>query len=177
MPPVQPPVDGLSWLALADQVLPVGIAHDWAVLPGCGAVVVFSGVTRDHAVDAAGELREGVDELAYEAYAEQVVPRFEAIVGELRQRWPRTGRVALLHRVGTVALGESSVVVVVSAPHRDEAFLAARFAIDAIKSSAPIWKRESWEGGEGWGTGAHDVVEPGDVATADLPADALAKDV
>lgn len=167
MPHVQPPVDGLSWLALADSPLPVGLAHDWAVLPGCGAVVVFSGTTRDHAVDVRGRRRDGVQELVYEAYAEQVVPRFEAIVDELRARWPETGRVALLHRVGRVGLGESSVVVAISAPHRDGAFLAARFAIDSIKAAAPIWKHESWAGGDDWGTGAHDITEPHDIASAD----------
>ncbi len=63
----------------------------------------------------------------------------------------------LLHRTGRLELGESSVVAVVSAPHRAEAFEAARFAIDALKESAPIWKHEVWADGADWGTGAHDV--------------------
>ncbi|MEA3186121.1 MAG: hypothetical protein QOJ74_2598, partial [Ilumatobacteraceae bacterium] len=87
----------------------------------------------------------------YEAYESQVVPRFEAIETELRQRWPETGRLAVMHRTGTLELGESSVVVVVSAPHRAEAFEAARFAIDALKLSAPIWKHEVWQDGADWG--------------------------
>lgn len=163
---VEPPVDGLSWLALSEAALPVGRAHDWAVLPHCGAVVLFSGTTRDHAVDEGGRRREGVQQLSYEAWAEQVVPSFAAIESELRARWPDTGRVALLHRVGPVAVGESSVVVVVSAPHRDGAFRAARFAIDALKSSSPIWKHETWADGSSWGTGAHEIVAARDVADA-----------
>jgi molybdopterin synthase catalytic subunit len=163
---VQPPVEGLEWLALVDGQLPVGVAHDWAVLPSCGAVVVFSGTTRDHSVDEEGRRRLGVTELAYEAYEEQVVPRFAAIAAELRTRWPATGRVVVLHRAGRVALGEISVLVVVSAPHRGDAFAAARFAIDAVKASAPIWKHERWADGDDWGTGAHGVVEPSALSRA-----------
>ena len=148
---VQPPASGNSWLSLTDDVLPIASAYEWAVLPNCGAVVLFSGTVRDHAVDEQGALREGVESLTYEAYESQVVPRFEAIETELRQRWPKTGRLVVMHRTGLLELGESSVVVVVSAPHRAEAFEAARFAIDALKLSAPIWKHEAWEDGADWG--------------------------
>jgi molybdopterin synthase catalytic subunit len=67
--------------------------------------------------------------------------------------------VVLIHRVGVVPITESAVVVAVSAPHRDEAFLAARFGIDAIKASVPIWKHETWDGGESWGTDAQELVD------------------
>lgn len=127
-------------------------AHDWAVRPGCGAVVLFSGTVRDHA-----EGRPGVSELEYEAYEEQVVPKLAELAADLRRRWPLTGRVALLHRVGPLAVGDVSVIVVASAPHRPEAFEAARFGIDTLKATVPIWKRETWEGGVDWGTCAHDV--------------------
>ena len=66
---------------------------------------------------------------------------------------------ALVHRVGRLELGESSVVAAVSAPHRPEAFAAARFAIDALKVSVPIWKRELWAGGSDWGTGATQLAD------------------
>jgi len=122
--------------------------------------VLFSGTIRDHA-----EGRDGVEQLTYEAYEEQVVTRFGEIGAELRRRWPDTGRVALLHRVGTLHVGESSVIAVVSAPHRAEAFEAARYAIDALKESAPIWKREVWADGVDWGTGAHEVRDPRSVGT------------
>ena len=69
----------------------------------------------------------------------------------------------LVHRVGSLELGESSVVAAVSAPHRPEAFAAARFAIDALKVSVPVWKREVWSGGADWGTNAADLVSATDV--------------
>jgi molybdopterin synthase catalytic subunit len=151
---VQPPA-GDTWIALTESPLPVGVAVDWAVLPGCGAVVLFSGTVRDHA-----EGRPGVSKLAYEAYTEQVEPRLRAIADEARERWP-VGRLALLHRVGELVVGESSVIVVASTPHRPEAFEAARFCIDTLKATVPIWKRETWDGGEDWGLCAHDVVDVG----------------
>jgi molybdopterin synthase catalytic subunit len=167
---VLPPSSGDSWFVLTDEPLPVGAAYDWCVLATCGAVVLFSGTVRDHATDAGGELRTGVTELTYEAYDAQVIPRFEAITAELRARWPDTGRVVLWHRVGALSLGESSVIAAVSAPHRPEAFEAARFAIDALKASAPIWKRERWDGGDDWGTGAAVPVDPASVPGAGRPS-------
>ena len=126
----------------------------WVTLPGCGAQVVFSGTVRDHA-----EGRSGVSRIEYEAYTEQVEARLADITREARHRWPMIGRIALLHRVGELTVGEISVLVVVSAPHRAEAFEAARWSIDVLKETVPIWKRETWEGGADWGTGAHDLVE------------------
>jgi molybdopterin synthase catalytic subunit len=126
----------------------------WVVLPGCGAQVVFSGTVRDHA-----EGRSGVSRIEYEAYTEQVEGRLADIAREARDRWPMIGRIALLHRVGELTVGETSVLVVVSAPHRAEAFEAARWSIDVLKETVPIWKRETWEGGADWGTGAHDLAE------------------
>ncbi|MCB1002318.1 MAG: molybdenum cofactor biosynthesis protein MoaE [Acidimicrobiales bacterium] len=170
LPPVQPPEHRDTWVELSTCELPVAAAYDWAVLPTCGAVVLFSGTVRDHAVDDGGVMRTDVVHLEYEAYTEQCVGVFEKIVQELRTRWPHTGRVAVLHRLGLIGLAESSVVVVVSAPHRPEAFEAARYAIDALKASAPIWKHETWRDGDdgdgsGWGTNAHVPVDPTTVPT------------
>lgn len=169
LPALVPPSDGDTWVGLTDGELPIAAAYDWCVLPRTGAVVVFSGIVRDHATDEQGAVRSGVQQLEYEAYESQVRPSFLAIADELRRRWPDTGRVVLLHRVGVLRLGESSVVAVVSAPHRAEAFEAAQYAIDALKASAPIWKREEWEAADGtratgWGTGAHALVDPASVA-------------
>ncbi len=138
--------DGHSWTALFDGPLPVAEAASWAVLPSCGGLVVFSGTARDHSVG-----REDVARLEYEAYEEQVIPRLDAIIESARERWTDLGRFALLHRVGEVPIGESAVVVAVSAPHRDHAFEAARFGIDTLKATVPIWKKEQWAGGESWG--------------------------
>ncbi len=148
------PRDGDDWLGLTEDPLPVGAAADWAVLPRCGAVVLFSGTARDHAPG-----RDGVDRLEYEAYEEHVVPRLADIAREMRTRWADLGRVVLLHRTGVVDVGESSVVVVASAPHRPAAFEAARFGIDTLKATVPIWKRERWSEGESWGLEAQHITE------------------
>lgn len=151
---MQPPTSGDVWLGLSGEPLPVTAAAEWVVRPDCGAVVLFSGTARDHAPG-----RPGVEQLDYEAYEEQVEPRLRVVVDEMRARWPSVGRVVLIHRVGVVPVTESAVVVAVSAPHRDEAFVAARFGIDAIKASVPIWKHEKWDGGESWGTDAQELVD------------------
>jgi molybdopterin synthase catalytic subunit len=134
----------------------VAEAVSWATRPDCGGLVLFSGTARDHA-----EGRPGVERLEYEAYDAQVVPRLAAVADEARARWPAVGRIALLHRTGVLAVGESAVVVVVSAPHRAEAFDAARFCIDTLKRSVPIWKRETWADGESWGLEAQHIVDVG----------------
>jgi molybdopterin synthase catalytic subunit len=143
-----------TWLALTTTPLPVAEIYEWCVQPDCGAVVLFSGTVRDHA-----EGRAGVVHLTYEAYEEQVAPRLAAIAAEIRRRWPATGRIALVHRIGQLGLGESSVVVAVSAPHRGEAFEAARYGIDTLKATVPIWKQETWADGEDWALGARSVTE------------------
>lgn len=160
-------------MGLTDESLPIGEVYEWCVVPRCGAVVLFSGTVRDHsvdegAVDEGAAMRDDVQFLEYEAYTEHAEASFRKIVDELRSRWPHTGRVALLHRVGRLTLCESSVVAAVSAPHRPEAFEAARFAIDALKASAPIWKRETWssDATSAWGTGAHAPVDPATVPSA-----------
>jgi molybdopterin synthase catalytic subunit len=116
-------------------------------------VVNFVGTVRDHA-----EGRPGVTGIEYEAYAEQVEPRLSAIAAAARDRWERLGRVVLLHRVGPLAVTEASVLVVTSTPHRAEAFATARFCIDTLKVTVPIWKRESWSGGVQWGSDARAVI-------------------
>ncbi len=143
-------------MALTPDPLSVDRAATWVARPDCGAVVAFAGTVRDHA-----EGRPGVTELEYEAYASQVEPRLLAIAAEARNRWPGVGRLVLWHRSGTLAVSECSVVVAASAVHRGEAFDAARYCIDTLKQTVPIWKRERWEGGEDWGVDGRDVVEVG----------------
>lgn len=145
---------GDDWLVLTEAPLSAGEALAWVVRPDCGAVVLFSGTVRDHA-----DGRTGVSALTYEAYEEHVVPRLGEIAAEARRRWPVLGRIVAWHRTGTLALGECSVLVVVSAPHRGEAFDAAEWIIDTLKATVPIWKQETWEGGQDWGTGATAVTE------------------
>jgi molybdopterin synthase catalytic subunit len=150
------PDGGDEWLALSPDPLPVAEATAWVVRPECGATVTFTGTARDHASG-----RPGVHRLEYEAYEGQVERRLAVLAAAVRSGWPAVGRIALLHRVGVLAVGETAVVVAVSSPHRAEAFEAARFAIDELKRTAPIWKRESWDGGESWGLEAQTLEEVG----------------
>ena len=150
----RPPTDRSlhDWIELTSDVLPVDAVVAWATTPSAGAVVSFLGVVRDHA-----EGRAGVTAMTYEAYEEPAVRAMGEIAAEARRRWPDLGRIALLHRVGELELSEVSVQVVVSAPHRDHAFDAARFCIDTLKESVPIWKQEHWAGGSGWALEQHPI--------------------
>lgn len=147
-----PPPDGDDWVGLGRRALPTDQAVAWATLPRCGAVVTFMGTVRDHA-----EGREGVEELVYEAYEEPALERMAAVVAAARSRWPALERVAVLHRLGPLAVGETAVTVVASSGHRADSLAAGTFLIDTVKETVPIWKHERWRGGEGWGTGARPV--------------------
>jgi molybdopterin synthase catalytic subunit len=152
---LEPPAHGDEWLALSAGPLPVPAVGDWLVRPDCGGIVTFVGVARDHS-----EGRPGVEVLEYEAYETQVEARLLRIAAEARARWATLGRIAMLHRTGPLAVSDAAVVVGASAPHRDEAFAAARFCIDTLKATVPIWKKESWSGGSSWGLEAQHVTEP-----------------
>ncbi len=134
--------------------LPVGELIAWATRPGCGAVVTFLGTARDHS-----EGRPGVTELEYEAYHPYALERMREVALTARTRWPDVEAVALVHREGCLAVGEGAVAVVVASPHRDVAFEAARFCIDTLKATVPIWKRETWAGGSDWGQDAHELAD------------------
>jgi molybdopterin synthase catalytic subunit len=148
---VQPPATG-DWIAVAEDPLPVDAATAWATTPSDGAVVVFLGVVRDNS-----DGRDGVRGLSYEAYEEEAVTKLATVATEARRQWPVVDRIALLHRIGDLELSEASVAVVVSSPHRADAFDAARFCIDTLKETVPIWKREHWAGGSDWATRSHPV--------------------
>jgi molybdopterin synthase catalytic subunit len=153
-PEVEMPT-GDDWIAISDGELPVDAAWKWAGVPECGGIVTFCGTVRDHS-----DGRAGVSSLEYEAYEEHVVPRLAAVAATARTRWPQIGRLALLHRVGHLVVGDVAVVVVASTPHRAEAFAAAQFCIDTLKHTVPIWKRETWEGGSHWSLCGPEGTEP-----------------
>ncbi len=113
--------------------------------PAAGAVVVFLGTVRDHS-----EGRDGVTHLEYEAYEGVVEAKMAGIVRESRDRWPDVLRCAVVHRVGSLPVGEIAVCVAVSSPHRRAAFDAGQYLIDELKARAPIWKKEHWPGGAEW---------------------------
>lgn len=145
---------GCDWVALSGEPLTPEVLSAWAVRPDCGAVVTFSGTAR-----TTSTFEHEIVALEYETGAELAEGRMADIVALARSRWPDVGRVALHHRVGRVEVGQSAVVVAVSAPHRDEAFLAARFCIDAVKKAVPMWKREFWAGGSAWSEHCEDLVD------------------
>ena len=153
-PPVASAGEARDWVALTPEELPIADVYAWALHPAAGAVVLFSGTVRDHA-----EHRTGVTQLVYEAYDSEVAPRLADIAAEMRRRWPSMCKAALLHRVGALALTESSVVVAVSAPHRVAAFEAARFGIDTLKATVPIWKQEHHDAGTDWGLQSQPIAE------------------
>lgn len=148
------PTGGDDWVGLTADPLPLHAITPFVGRSDCGAAVVFTGSVRNHS-----ENRPGVRSLEYEAYEEEATPRLAAIAGQARARWPAVVRLVLLHRTGLLEVGEASVVVAASAPHRDDAFDAARFCIDTLKATTPIWKREAWDGGEDWSTCAQPVRE------------------
>ncbi|MBM3675329.1 MAG: molybdenum cofactor biosynthesis protein MoaE [Actinobacteria bacterium] len=154
------PPAGPDWVACSEDPLPVDAAVVWATEPSAGAVVSFLGVVRDHA-----EGRTDVVALTYEAYLSEAERGLRGILEAARRRWPTLCRLAILHRTGRLELSETSVAVVVSAPHRAEAFDAARYCIDTLKEAVPIWKQEHWADGSGWGLGAVPIrpvsAEPG----------------
>ncbi len=142
---------------VSETPLQVPSILEWATVPGCGAVDLFCGTVRDHS-----DGRTGITRLDYEAHPTEAEARMWRIVDVARRRWPAIDRIALVHRVGSLAVGDVAVVVAVSSPHRPEAFAATRWCIDALKATVPIWKYEVWNGGEGWGTCAHELEEIGD---------------
>jgi molybdopterin synthase catalytic subunit len=116
-------------------------AADFVADPAAGATCVFAGTVRNRS--EAGD----VSGLVYEAWDELAERRLREVAGEMRSTWP-VRRVALLHRIGALDVGETSVVVACSAPHRAEAFEACRHGIERLKQDVPIWKKEALATGD-----------------------------
>jgi molybdopterin synthase catalytic subunit/molybdopterin converting factor small subunit len=137
-----PPVSGGAFV-LSDEPLSLGRVVEEVRSENAGAIATFTGTTRVH---SRGRTVTHLDYEAYEGMAERVM---EEIAEGLKQRYSLTG-VAIHHRVGRVGIGETSVVIAVSAPHRGDALAACRDAIDQLKVQVPLWKKEVYEGGEEW---------------------------
>ena len=105
-----------------------------------GAVVLFLGTTRE---STAGRRTESLN---YECYPEMAERKLAEMEAEARRRWPLTG-CAIVHRLGHLELGEASIAIAVSSPHRQQAFEAGKWLIDTIKEVVPIWKQENWADG------------------------------
>jgi molybdopterin synthase catalytic subunit len=141
-----PPVSGGGggpYCRLAQE--PIAVEEVIAAVggPGQGGVVTFSGVVRGQSHGRT------VLRLEYEAYAEMALRVLGALVRSIEEARPGV-RVAVVHRTGTLQVGEVAVVIAAAAPHRAEAFAACQEAIDRLKVEVPIWKKELYEGGEEW---------------------------
>jgi molybdopterin synthase catalytic subunit len=121
---------------LTDEPIDYAALTESVRRPGCGGVVLFLGTVRDLTGE---QVTEALDYEAYPAMAERKLAEIER---EARERWP-VGEIALVHRLGHMRVGEASVAVAVSCPHRAEAFEACRYAIDRLKQIVPIWKKEN----------------------------------
>jgi len=131
-------------VALTDTPLDASAALARVNIPGAGGIDMFWGITRGE------ESPEGpLVGLEYHAYPEMAAEQIQELISKAAQRWPIC-RAVVWHRVGMVKVGEASVVVAVSTPHRAEAFESCRYLIDELKKLAPIWKKEIYAGAARW---------------------------
>jgi molybdopterin synthase catalytic subunit len=143
-----PPVSGGSGdagvlIELTDRPLDARRLEAAVARSGAGAICTFTGVVRDNSRG------RQTTRLEYEAYPGMAESQMKAIAAEIGQRWPEA-KVAIAHRTGVLEIGEASVVVSVSCPHRADAISACKWGIDRLKESVPVWKKEFFEGGEVW---------------------------
>ena len=146
-----PPVSGGAQrrFAVQSDALDPRLTESLVAHPGAGAIATFIGTVRDH-----GRGRK-VTHLEYEAYAPAAELTMAQIGDEIRERWG-IDHVAITHRVGSLAVGEASVVISVASAHREGAFEACRYAIERIKEIVPIWKKEHYADGAAWLGSEHD---------------------
>ena len=133
----------VALVALRETALSVDEALASVRDPSAGGICVFLGTVRDHNEGRA------VDRLEYEAYPAMAVAEMTRIAEEIAAELPGS-RLAVIHRTGSLVVGDIAVVCAASAPHRDEAYRACRALIDRVKARAPIWKREQGPDGSSW---------------------------
>lgn len=142
-----PPVSGGSdadSFRVVEHPLSADAVADAVADAGAGGIAIFSGVVRNQTGGRAVKLLE------YEAHAPMAEAKMREIGEAIRARWSGVRRIAILHRVGRLEIGESSVLIGVAAAHRGEAFAACQYAIDTLKRTVPVWKKEHFEDGEVW---------------------------
>ena len=128
---------------VTDQTIDPDALYSEVLEDSDGAVVTFCGVVRNHSGD------RRTDHLVYEAYPAMAEKKMAQIGDEIRERW-ELGDMAILHRTGRLEIGEISVLIAVASPHRGDGFEACRYAIDRLKETVPIWKKEVTPDGEYW---------------------------
>lgn len=128
------------------QETPIEVSKHLAAIEdhGAGAVVIFLGTVREQTQG------KPVKHLEYEAYAPMALREMEKIKAEVYEKYKNTRQVAIIHRIGTLTLGEAAVCILVGTPHRAEGYEASRYAIEALKARVPIWKKEVFMDGEVW---------------------------
>ncbi len=131
-------------IALTDQPIDVAAALQAAESPEAGAVNAFIGTIRNR---SAGRK---VVQLHYEAYDAMALHQLRRVAEQAQERWPMLTRIVVIHRKGTLQIGDVAVVVAVSTPHRGDSFAACQFIIDTLKEVVPIWKKEEYEDGTTW---------------------------
>jgi molybdopterin synthase catalytic subunit len=134
-------IQNLQYFTLTNQPLDPAPLVALVQSPDMGAVVTFAGIVRNNFGGRATAYLE------YEAYEAMALTVLAQLAGEARAKWG-TGAIAIHHRVGRLAIGETAVLIVVAAAHRHEAFEAAEWLMDRIKEVVPIWKKEIWADGE-----------------------------
>jgi molybdopterin synthase catalytic subunit len=132
-------------IGITRDVIDAGAMIEAAKRPGMGALVTFCGVVRDDG---------GVERMELEVYEEVAVRELEAIRDEAMREYP-IASVDIIHRVGTLSVGETILLIVVGAGHRKEAFTACEYIIDRLKQTVPIWKKEFYRDGERWVPGEY----------------------
>ena|SRR5271168_1218783 len=140
----QPPHDGIY--QLVREPIDAAALMRYVRAPGDGAIVTFDGFVRDHSHDRRTLY------LDYEAYESMALAKLHEIAAALHEKFP-IHRAAIVHRLGRLEIGETSVFIAVSAAHRPAAFDACRYAIDTLKRTVPIWKKEYFEDGAVWADG------------------------
>lgn len=131
-----------DWIALSPEPLDAAAAISLVTDGGAGGIDLFLGTTRAEMSSNGRELIA----LDYEAYEQMAVEQLHALARGARERWPVV-KLALLHRTGRVGVGEPSVLIAVSTPHRGDAFAACKWLIDTLKKDVAIWKKEVWADG------------------------------
>ena len=130
-------------IKISGEPLNIQSCIDWVISPECGGINVFIGTVRN--------VTKGkkVIRLEFEAYESMAISEMKKIAEDVFKKWP-VKKILIHHRTGVLQTGEAPVVIAVSAAHRDAAFDACRYAIDTLKQTVPIWKKEIFEDGEEW---------------------------
>ena len=130
-------------IKISDEPLDISNCINWAMSPQCGGIDIFVGIVRNKTN------KKIVTRLQYEAYEKMALSEMKKIAEQALQTWP-VEKVLIHHRKGILSIGEAAVVIAVSAPQREAAFDACKYAIDTLKKTVPIWKKEIFEDGEVW---------------------------